>query len=527
MLVPEEIRDAILERAEGNPLFAEEYVRLLDDRGLLDVSDGAVRLRSGATLPVPDSIGALLAARLDTLPRARKAILADASVVGHVFWAGTVASMSERDRESVLTDVDALARLEFLRHVEPSSMVGEAEAAFWHILGRDVAYAQLPRASRAVRHLAAAAWLEAKAGDRVEDIAEVLAHHYTTALELAEATGDVALAASIRPAAARLLRLSGKRALGLDTATAVAAYEHALRLMDEAETTRPELFAELGTALFHAGESERSAETLGVALAGFEARGDERRAALTMLELAIVLSYVGPERPDLVDRAVALLEPSGPSRDLVEALTSRVWQEYIAGRNAEALATAERAVQMAAELGIDVPPRSLARRGGARLELGDRRGLDDLRSAITLATAAGQGREAAMNHAFLGDYLAVIDGRASAVDVLRDGVAFARGRGLAGAARLLSVSLGASLVDVGKLDEAEAMTSATLHELEVGRRRHRRPGCRNRAGADRRAARRYTGCARVGEAAFQRRRSVESVDRRGHHGPHPGRCRRR
>ena len=172
--------------------------------------------------------------------------------------------------------------------------------------------------------------------------------------------------------------------------------------MDEAETTRPELFAELGTALFHAGQSERSAETLGLALAGFEARGDERRAALTMLELAIALSYVGPERPDLVDRAVALLEPSGPSRDLVEALTSRVWQEYIAGRNAEALATAERAVQMAAELGIDVPPRSLARRGGARLELGDRRGLDDLRSAITLATAAGQGREAAMNHALPG-----------------------------------------------------------------------------------------------------------------------------
>ena len=109
-----------------------------------------------------------------------------------------------------------------------------------------------------------------------------------------------------------------------------------------------------------------------------------------MLELAAALRYVGPERPDLVDRAVALLEPSGPSRDLVEALTSRVWKEYIAGRNAEALGTAERAVQMAAELGIDVPPRSLARRGGARVEHGDRRGLDDLRSAIALATAAGR-----------------------------------------------------------------------------------------------------------------------------------------
>ena len=266
MLVPEEIRDAILERAEGNPLFAEEYVRLLDDRGLLDASDGAVRLRSGATLPVPDSIGALLAARLDTLPRARKAVLADASVVGHVFWAGTVASMGERDRESVLTDVDELARLEFVRHVELSSMVGESEAAFWHILGRDVAYAQLPRASRAARHVAAAAWLEAKAGDRVEDIAEVLAHHYTTALELAEATGDVMLAGSIRPTAARLLRLSGTARWAWTRQTAVVAYQRSLELTEGSDASRYDLLQALGVALFHAGRYAESVDALRAAV---------------------------------------------------------------------------------------------------------------------------------------------------------------------------------------------------------------------------------------------------------------------
>ncbi len=69
-------------------------------------------------------------------------------------------------------------------------MEGETEYAFWHVLARDVAYGQIPRASRASRHVAAAAWIESKAPERLEDLADVLAYHYTTALELAEAAGD-------------------------------------------------------------------------------------------------------------------------------------------------------------------------------------------------------------------------------------------------------------------------------------------------------------------------------------------------
>ena len=189
-VLPPALREPILARASGNPLFAEEYVRLLTDRGLLVESDGILALAEGASLPIPDTIGALLAARLDTLPRPRKAILADASVVGEVFWTGAVAAMGEREGQAVADELAELSRLEFVRPVSPSSMAGEDEAAFWHALARDVAYAQLPRSVRAHRHVAAARWLEAKAGDRVEDVAELLAHHYTTALDLAASTGD-------------------------------------------------------------------------------------------------------------------------------------------------------------------------------------------------------------------------------------------------------------------------------------------------------------------------------------------------
>ena len=109
-------------------------------------------------------------------------------------------------------------------------MQGEAEYAFWHILTRDVAYNQLPRASRAARHVAAATWIEAQAPDRVEDLADVLAYHYATALDLAHAAGQADQAATLEDPARRFLTLAGERALGLDTAAAITNLERALAL---------------------------------------------------------------------------------------------------------------------------------------------------------------------------------------------------------------------------------------------------------------------------------------------------------
>ena len=80
--LPTDLQALILERSGGNPLFAEELVRLLEDRGLLESRGGRVALKEGAEVPLPDSIGALIAARLDLLSAERKALLADAAVVG-------------------------------------------------------------------------------------------------------------------------------------------------------------------------------------------------------------------------------------------------------------------------------------------------------------------------------------------------------------------------------------------------------------------------------------------------------------
>ena len=237
-VIPVELQQPILERAGGNPLYAEEFVRLLKDRDLLERVGSSWQLMEGAEVPFPESVQALIAARLDTLEPEAKSLLADAAVIGKVFWAGAVAAMGEREPESVTSTLRELSRKELVRPLRQSSMAGEAEYAFWHVLARDVAYNQLPRASRANRHVAAAKWIESKVPDRVEDLADVLAYHYASALEFARAAGETEQAEELEAPALRFLSLAGERALGLDTAAALASFERALALTPEGHPER-------------------------------------------------------------------------------------------------------------------------------------------------------------------------------------------------------------------------------------------------------------------------------------------------
>ena len=234
-VLPAETQQALLERAGGNPLYAEEFVRLLADRGGL-VGEGEI----------PDSVQALIAARLDTLSPDRKSLLQDAAVIGKVFWAGALAEMGGREPREVEQALHELARKELVRPARTSSMEGEQEYSFWHLLVRDVCYQQIPRAARAARHRAAAAWIERKAGERAEDLADVLAHHYLQALELARAAGQTDDAEDLAANAIRYLALAGERALGLDTARAEARLAQALDLCPPEDHQRPELLPALG-----------------------------------------------------------------------------------------------------------------------------------------------------------------------------------------------------------------------------------------------------------------------------------------
>ena len=120
-------------------------------------------------------------------------------------------------------------------------MRDEAEYGFWHLLVRDVCYAQIPRAARAARHRAAAAWLERQAGERAEDLADVLAYHYLSALELVGAAGQAEEAEELEANAIRYLALAGERALPLDVERAEASLAKALALAPAGHPERASL----------------------------------------------------------------------------------------------------------------------------------------------------------------------------------------------------------------------------------------------------------------------------------------------
>jgi len=120
--LPAELQRPILDRAGGNPLYAEEFVRLLRDRELVVRVGSSWRLREGSEVPFPESVQALIAARLDTLDVESKSLLADAAVLGKVFWAGAVAAMGARDPEIVASMLRELSRKELIRPARRSSM---------------------------------------------------------------------------------------------------------------------------------------------------------------------------------------------------------------------------------------------------------------------------------------------------------------------------------------------------------------------------------------------------------------------
>ena len=359
--IPPEVRAPILERAGGNPLYAEEFVRLLRDADLLVEMGSSWQLRENAEIPFPDSVQALIAARLDTLSPERKAMLADAAVVGKVFWAGAVAEMGGHTDAEVKEAMRELSRKELVRPERVSTMEGESEYAFWHVLARDVAYAELPRAARASRHVAAARWIESKARERLEDLGDVLAYHYASALELARAGSQTALASELEAPAHRFLMLAGERALGLDTAVALDDFERALALTPERHPARAESLARFGRAAYQAARYEDAAGALEEATAIFRDRGESLAAARAMTDLAGALSFLNdPRCPELRMEVVALLELLPPGRELVDALGFLAGEHALAyGRLEEAEGLANRSLAVAADLGLPRPALAL------------------------------------------------------------------------------------------------------------------------------------------------------------------------
>jgi tetratricopeptide (TPR) repeat protein len=313
--VAQDVRSFVVERSDGNPLFVEEIMRMLADRGVTEaVPDDLV---------VPDTVQALLAERIDLLAPTEKAALQAAAVIGRTFAAGAV-----RELISDEPQFDTLADRGFVR---PDA----AELVFMHALTREVAYGSLTTPTRARLHARYAEWLEVESGGRDEDAA-ALAHHYAEAVrpedvDLAWPDED-AEAGRLRGLAVVWLRRAATLAAGrYEMREAVTLLERAVELEADPRVRRA-IWEEIAHAnvLYYDGEAFVSAMQEAMALAA-----DSRSLAALQAELAFqTMARAGmwgtPPPPGLVggwiSSALELAGPGSPAR--AKALVARCYSDY-------------------------------------------------------------------------------------------------------------------------------------------------------------------------------------------------------
>jgi class 3 adenylate cyclase/tetratricopeptide (TPR) repeat protein len=438
----------LLERAGGNPLYAEQYADLYLERGSAD------------RLPIPETLHGLIAARLDALPELEKGVMQDASVVGKVFWASALHGVD--DAAPVL---HALERKGFVRRQRRSSVDGESEYSFAHALVRDVAYGQIARADRAAKHRRAAEWIEDLG--RREEHAELLAYHWTSALELVRATGGADPLLSER---ARLaLRDAGDRAFVLNSYNVAAAqFEDALELWPADAPDRPELLFRLAEALMIA-TSDRATDALTTARDALLSAGDRERAAEAEALLARRYWFQGDiERTAIHQSAAdALIEGAPASPGVARVLAFSARHQTLEGEIARGLEVGRHALDMAESLRLEeLRIHALTTIGSAKSELNDPTAEDDLRRAVELALAANSPLiSGALNN--LSTVIDNSDARASR-DLQRQALDFALRFGDASIARFLRGNLITATFVVGDWTEVMEAADQFVAECESG-----------------------------------------------------------
>ena len=370
-MLPAETQTALLARAAGNPLYAEQYARMLEERG------------DGAELQLPETVQGIIAARLDGLSEVEKALLQDASVVGKVFWLGSVRAIGAVESGPAEEALRGLERKELVQRARRSSVEDEGEYAFSHLLVREVAYGQIPRAARADKHRAAAEWVEALG--RTDDHAEMLAAHYSRALEYARAVGSAD--ADLAERARHALRDAGDRASSLNAWPAAAGfYAEALELWPDEDPELPQLRFRCGRARYN---------TDGTGLDLIEAAVEELAAANEVeaaAEAAVVAARaiwnageVGRDE-EFIQRALQLVGDRQQSPARVAAMTYQVSRHMFDGEPEQVVKRASEALPIAERLGLDEERvRLLELLGYARVSIGDEGGFDDFAQAIALA----------------------------------------------------------------------------------------------------------------------------------------------
>ena len=355
--MPPSARAAVTAQAQGIPLFAVETVRALIDRDIVQLVAGVYRLTGDVgELAVPDSLHALLAARLDALDPEVRRLVADAAVLGTTFPADALLAIAGNDEPTVRAGLEELVRREVLTVSADPLSPEKGSYGFAQNMLRQVAYDTLSRRDRKARHLAVAAHLRAVFPGDGEEVTDVIARHYLDALEAVPADAD---AAEIRAQAiAALARAAERAARAGAPARAAASYAAAAQLIqaDTAggqPTAAAALWERAAAAALTTGDWATALGQAGHAGDLYRRCGDTRSAARTQAIAGWALRQWGRygEAREQLTAAVAVLR-ADPDTDTVRALVQLAALEAFAGTPAADVLTAE-ALILGQDLAVD------------------------------------------------------------------------------------------------------------------------------------------------------------------------------
>jgi class 3 adenylate cyclase len=383
-LLPAELQHVLLDRAAGNPLYAEQHVRMLADRGFLVRGETGWALANADELPLPETLQGIIAARLDGLAPAEKRLLQDSAVIGKVFWRGALAAVGSGDGD-LDEQLHALERKGFVRRDRRSSVGDEVEYAFAHALVRDVAYGQIPRLERGQKHRAAAEWITSLAVERSADRAQLAAHHWLQALELTRAAGreDAELAARARAS----LVDAGDRASALGASDAARGlYRQAVDLAPPDDPERPDLLRRYATTAARIGIDVL--DELAEAADALLAAGDVEGAADCLLARSWFLWNVGDTRAsnEVIEHALELLADRPPSPAQAQGYGELAIHKMLEHDLDGAIVLAERELELADSTGVEWHrPHALITIGSARAIADDVEGLAEIERGLEQA----------------------------------------------------------------------------------------------------------------------------------------------
>jgi len=291
--IPEKLTARLLEKTEGNPLYVEETIRMLLEEG----ADGSDR--------IPDTLQALIGARIDRLPPGEKILLQRGAVMGRTFFVGAVDHLSaEYDADELEDMLDDLLLRDLVTREERSTITGETAYRFKHVLIREVAYGGLSKSSRAEYHTRFAEWLREKAD---KELLEIRAYHLDHACALyAELDGKPP--EELARTAARALQAAGKRALARESNS--SARKLLLRAFElEPTLERRYLAARAASQLGDLPVVRDEMTIVAEEAAAAGARDIQTRALTALAETVASLDGELARAAELADEALEVVEP--------------------------------------------------------------------------------------------------------------------------------------------------------------------------------------------------------------------------